>query len=240
MFLANVLVLLTGGAMEIRASERGIALAIFGILVSLVLAILAALRAPAGVIVACSATTVVLIVAIYVPTMRGFYWNIREELQRQSRRKAHNLRNVAGDEADSSPQDLPDGVYGYEEIFSVMGLRSGDARLKPDRTNTVGYPYPLEVHKFSNDTWLVGYVSREEKQLVDNATETGQLSLSMRRTKTKGILVEIPLSRVIGNGESRGDRSWDSFAKNLYRLILPLASAPEDTEARPLNQPEPT
>jgi hypothetical protein len=203
----------------IRAFQRSIALAIFGILVSLVIAILVAVKAPTAAIVTCASVTLALIVLLYLPELRRFYRDTREERQRRTRRKQHNLRLVEGDEADLSPALLPDGVFGYEEIFSVSGLRDGRARIKPDRTKPEGVPYPLELHKFEGDTWLVGYVSAKDRDKIHRG---GELNLWMRRRSRDDTLEEIPLSRLKGDGESRGDRSWDSGAKNIFRLVLNL------------------
>lgn len=221
--------------MGTQASERAVALAIFGIVVSLILAMLAAVNASSAAIVVCGSVTLLLILLLYVPVMRGFYRDAREERQRDALRASRKLRLVAGDEADLSPTRLPDAVYGYEEIFSVAGLRSvgpyaNAARIKPDRTNPEGYPYPLEVHKFDGEAWLVGYVSPLYKPLADNATEAGELSLWMRRTAANSVLVAIPLSRV-NNDKSLGDRSWDSSAKNIFRLVLELMATESDREA---------
>lgn len=210
--------------MEIGASERGIALAIFGILVSLVLAILTAIKAPTAAIVVCAGATLVLILVLYVPTMQRFYRNSREDLQRRERRRLRHLRIVVGEEADAAPLDLPDGVYGYEEISSVAGLRSGHAKIKPDRARPDGFPYPLEIHKYDGEPWLLGYVSHNDKGLAENASEAGQLTLWMRRTKANEVLVGIPLGRLIDDGQSLGDRSWDSAASNIFRLVLNLAA----------------
>lgn len=210
--------------MGTQSSQRAIALAIFGILVSLIIAMLAAVKASSAAIVACAGVTLLLILLLYVPVLRGFYLDAREEQQRRARRASRKLRLVAGDEADLSPAKLLDGVYGYEEIFSVAGLRSDEAKIKPDRTKPDGYPYPLEIHKFNGEAWLVGYVSPRYKLLAENATEAGELSLWMRRTGANNVLVEIPLSRVNGDPKSLGDRSWDSSAKNIFRLVLKLTA----------------
>jgi hypothetical protein len=212
-----------------QASERAIALAIFGILVSLILAILAATNASSAAIVACAGATLVLIVTLYIPVLRGFYRDAREERQRMTRRAGRRLRLVAGDEADESPSQLPDGVYGYEEIFSVHGLKSDKAKIKPDRTRPEGSPYPLEIHKFDGELWLVGYVARQDRPLAEDAAEAGELILWMRRTASKDKLVEIPLSRVFED-RSLGDRSWDSSAKNLFRLVLELKATASEAE----------
>src|SRR5438874_8276176 len=108
--------------MGTRSSQRAIALAIFGILVSLIIAMLAAVKASSAAILVCGVVTLVLILLLYVPVLRGFYLDAREERQRRARRASRKLRVVAGDEVDLSPADLKDGVYGYEEIFSMRGL----------------------------------------------------------------------------------------------------------------------
>jgi hypothetical protein len=228
-----------------RASERyGVALAIFGILVSLILAVLSAVKASSVAITVCAVVTILLIVLLYVPAMTTFYRDTCEELQRKRLRKKRGLKLVTDDDTDQPPLRLPDGIYGYEEIFSIAGLRStgqhaNEARIKPDRMRPDGYPYPLEdpleVHRFkgqaspsSSDTssieertWLVGYVSASLASWADDVSKAGQLSLWMRRTKQNKHLTSIALSRVT-NETTRGDRNWDSSAKNLYRLVLDL------------------
>ena len=217
--------------MGTQASDRAIALAILGILVSLVLTILTAAKASSTAIIACGGVTIVLIVLLYIPVLRQFYRDAREELERRSLRSrgGEKLTLVSGDQVDLPPSRLPDGVYGYEEIFGVSGLRSSGehadaARIKPDRTNPNGFPYPLEVHKFNGETWLVGYVAPQFESLAKTETETGPLSLWMRRTKVNHVLVEIQLSRVDPGEKSLGDRSWDSSAKNIFRLVLQLSA----------------
>ncbi|MGA2835117.1 MAG: hypothetical protein ABSF84_00840 [Acidimicrobiales bacterium] len=209
-----------------QASERAVALAISGILVSLVLAMLAAVRASPVAIVACGGITFLLIFVLYVPILRGLYRNTREEHQRKALRRVHGLRLVAGEEVDRPPSELPDGAYGYEEIRSVAGLRSGAARIKPDRTDPDGVPYPLEVHIINGEPWLVGYAIDADRHLAEGPGETGELNLWMRRRDGTDVLVEIPLSRVDGDGASLGDRSSDSTARNLFRLVLPLIPSP--------------
>src|SRR5690242_5875166 len=105
-------------------ADRAVALAILGIVVSLALAILVALDAPTASIVISGLATIVVIVAIYSPTLRYFYRNGREELERRTLRKRRSLRLVALEEMEQAPTALPDGVYGFEEIFAVAGLRA--------------------------------------------------------------------------------------------------------------------
>jgi hypothetical protein len=72
------------GVMGPQPSERAITLAIFGILISLILAILSAVKAPSNAIVVCATITVILIIALYLPVMARFARNVREERQRKS------------------------------------------------------------------------------------------------------------------------------------------------------------
>jgi hypothetical protein len=225
---------------RINSSDRAIALAIAGILIAIVLAILAAVQASSNAIVICGGVTFVLIVVLYVPALHEFYRVGREQFQRWSLQKRRGLRLVRNNEADTPPSRLPDKVYGYEEIFAVAGLRSWGAhadaaRIKPDRTNKDGSPYPLEVHKFDGETWLVGYVAPQSRALAETATESGELILWMRRTKANHALVEIPLGRVTEE-KSLGDRSSIGSAKNLFRLFLRL-TAEGTTEGELLRPP---
>lgn len=207
--------------MGIRATERALALAIFGIVVSLILSMLAAAKAPTQAILTSAGVTLTLIILLYSPELRRFTRDAKEERERRKLRRARRLRVVSGVEADMSPYELPDGVFGYEVIFAVAGLRSGTARIKPDRTNPEGYPYPLEVHKFNGETWLVGYIAANVTEDQD-----GYIDLWMRRKTRSDQLVEISLARLEDDGESRGDRSWDSSAKNIFRLKLNARSFP--------------
>jgi hypothetical protein len=163
---------------------------------------------------------------MYSPTLRSFYRNGREELERRGLRNRRHLKRVALNEMEQPPSALPDGVYGFDEIFAVAGMRPGgpkanEARIKPDRRKPNGDPYPLEVHKYAGETWLVGYVEPDRRSLAENPTSTGGLTLWMRRTDRATELVPVPLSRV-GPETSRGDRSLDSSEENIYRLILGL------------------
>jgi hypothetical protein len=209
-----------------EAADRAVALAILGIVVSLVLAILGVLDAPTASIVILGLATIVLIVAIYSPTLRSFYRNGREELQRRALRRRRSLRLVALNEMEHPPATLPDGVYGFEEIFAVDGLRSdgpnaNKSRIKPDPRKANGDPYPLEVHKYAGQTWLVGYIDPDQRVLAVDPDSVGQVILWMRRTDQANVLVPVPLSRV-GPEESLGDRSLDSSEQNIYRLVLGL------------------
>ena len=221
------------------AADRAVALAILGIVVSLALAILVALDAPTASVVISGLATIFVIVAIYSPTLRYFYRNGREELERRSFRKRRSLRLVGLNEMERAPTALPDGVYGFDEIFAVAGLRpdgphGNEARIKPDRRKANGEPYPLEVHTYAGETWLVGYVEPDQSALAWNPESVGQVTLWMRRTDRATALVPVALLRV-GPEKSLGDRSLDSSEKNLYRLVLdigPSNGSPSET-ARP-------
>ena len=203
--------------MGIRGTQRAVALAIFGIVISLVLSLLAAAKAPPVSIIACAGIAVILILALYATEIRRIARDAIEDRERWALRRSHGLRVVAGSEADLSPQQLPNGTFGFEEIFAVSGIRSGRARIKPDQANPEGIPCPLEVHKFDGETWLVGYASKDVA--VDGS---GEVELWMRRRSRSDRIIEISVSRLEDDGESRGDRSWDSSAKNIFRLRLNL------------------
>jgi hypothetical protein len=219
-------------------ADRAVALAILGIVVSLALAILVALDAPTASIVISGLATIVVIVAIYSPTLRYFYRNGREELERRTLRKRRSLRLVALEEMEQAPTALPDGVYGFEEIFAVAGLRAdgphaNEARIKPDRRKANGEPYPLEVHKYAGETWLVGYVEPDQRALAWDTKSVGQVTLWMRRTDRATALVPVALLRV-GPEKSLGDRSLNSSEENIYRLVLDIrpSNGPSSETAR--------
>ena len=88
-------------------------------------------------------------------------------------------------------------VYGYEQIFAVSGLRRNGpnaqlARLKPDRTDPNGFPYPLEIHVHEDKVHLVGFVERRHRHFADPTT-TGDCLLWMRRTKGADTLITLAL-----------------------------------------------
>ena len=169
----------------------------------------------------CASVALLLIIGLYATEIRRFARDAKEARERRALRRFRKLRVVAGSETDLSPHELPDGIYGFEVVFAVAGIRSGRARIKPDGTNPVGVPYPLEVHKFDGETWLVGYVSRDVTVSGD-----GEIELWMRRRSRSDRIIEIPVSCLEDDGESRGDRSWDSSAKNIFRLRLNLRREP--------------
>jgi len=114
-------------------------------------------------------------------------------------------------------------------IYSIQGLRESDpnenkwARIKKSSgtSQPVATQFPLEVHGYNGNTFLVGYISKFAKSILDG-TESGEIILWMRRSRKKGrratVLVEIPLSRIKDEG-SRGLGTW----KSPYHLFLQLA-----------------
>jgi hypothetical protein len=211
--------------METQSSQRGIALAVIGILASLVLSILVAFQVSRFIILICAGATVLFIAGLYARVLQGLFLDFREERQRKRHRERRGLKLVADDAVDTLPRKMS-MVYGYEEMHAVAGLRSegecaNTARIKPDRTKSDGYPYPLEIHIFDGEIWLVGYLPQGGPVQTAGTNATEEFSLWMRRKKRTDVLAEIPLSRVIDD-ESRGDRSWDSSARNIYRLLMKL------------------
>jgi hypothetical protein len=134
-----------------------------------------------------------------------------EERERKRLRADHNLRVVRGVETDSSAQELPNDVFGYEEIFAVQGLMDGRARVKPARDT-----YPLEVHKVDGAVYLIGFVSEVDCEILDHNLD-GSVILWMRRQKDATVLARVPLARVEAE-ESRGDGT----TTNPFRLVLEL------------------
>lgn len=142
----------------------------------------------------------------------------REHHERAALRRAHGLRVVRGPEADASPEQLPDGVFGFEEIFAVDGLKDGRARLKPDHEAPDGHPYPLEVQKRVGEVFLVGYVSADDAN--DIATpDRHHVKLWMRRNRDAPVLVAISLPTIEAS-QSLGDGS----PENGFRIFASIAN----------------
>jgi hypothetical protein len=208
--------------------DRAIALAILGILLSLILAVLNALQAASAIILACSSFFALLILLLYVPVLMAILRDEERERRRLRRRRA--LRIVSEEEMAMPAALLTGHVYGYEQIFAVSGLRRNGpnaqlARLKPDRTDPNGFPYPLEIHVHEDKVHLVGFVERRHRHFADPTT-TGDCLLWMRRTKGADTLITLALSRVIEE-VSLGDRT-DASANNIFRLALKLSGSAND------------
>jgi hypothetical protein len=146
-------------------------------------------------------------------------WSAEERIRARLRR-SHALRPLATDEVDSPPGALPSGVFGFEEIFASKGLLGGQARLKAD-----GSRYPMEVHKFLGEVYVVGFVSDSDLRSL-NSDRRGEITLWMRRQRDARALVEVPTSRV-ADERSLGDGS----ALNGFRLGLTLGPATDRSNA---------
>jgi hypothetical protein len=198
------------------------AVAMLAFLSGIALAVLAALQVAAVVIVVVAILFVVAMLGSFVPPARR--WWVEQRPRVMSRRREH-LRLVRGKQAGMPPSDLPDGVYGYEEIFAVKGMQQRDespAKLKPNPIAPDGHAYPIEVHRFAAETFLVGYVSDTDAKLLASGRGC-HLTLWMRRqmgapTRAR-TLAEVPLSRV-DDDVCDGDGSEGSGA---FRLELDLA-----------------
>src|ERR1700722_9683207 len=117
-----------------------------------------------------------------------------EWFQRHRLRKLHGLNQKALDGPELPPSRLhPSSWFGYEVIYSIQGLRESDpnenkwARIKKSSgtSQPVATQFPLEVHGYNGNTFLVGYISKFAKSILDG-TESGEIILWMRRSRTKG------------------------------------------------------
>jgi hypothetical protein len=196
-----------------RSDIAGIALGIVGILVAILFAVTGEIPRWLGIVLAIAVIACVLL--YFRRDIAAQFGHTREERDRARLRQTLQLRVVGGAETDSSPQELPDGVFGYEEILAVQGLKDGRARLKPDRD-----PYPLEVHKRDGAVCLVGFLSDEDRDTL-SGNRAGSVILWMRRQKGARTLGQVPLSRV-EDEQSRGDGRYG----NPFRLLLGLRSSP--------------
>jgi hypothetical protein len=138
-----------------------------------------------------------------------------ERSDRRQLRRRHSLRVVRDSEEDLAPADLPDRVFGFEEIFAVEGLRDGRARLKGSVIAPDDHRRPLEVHKHDAEIMLTGYVSSYDAAKIDKPGPQW-LTLWMRRSNDASILVEVPLNRT--EAQSLGDGS----VENGFRLYIHL------------------
>jgi len=134
-------------------------------------------------------------------------------------RREHKLRRIVGNETYMHPSALPNGIYCYEEVFAMSGLRGDRARGKPRRVNRDGHTYPIEIHRYGDESYVVGWVSEADKQAMHGST-SARITLWMRRQgrRVASSLVEVPVACLDSDGESRGD----GCKGNDFRLLLDL------------------
>ena len=200
--------------------DRG--LAVLAFFSGIVLAVLAGFQVEPAVIVVVAVLFLLAMFGLFVPP--AYRWWVEQRPRAKSRRH-QQLRLVRGAEAGKPPSKLDDGVYGYEEIFAVKGMKIGDdspAKLKPNPFAPDGHAYPIEVHRHGGETYLVGYVSASDATLLESGAAC-RVTLWMRRqmgapTRARW-LVEVPLSRITDD-RCDGDGSEGSGA---FRLELDLA-----------------
>jgi hypothetical protein len=126
-------------------------------------------------------------------------------------RDKHGLKPLDEHESDHPPSELPGPVYGFEEIFAVPGLSDGRARIKPDQGR-----YPLEVHKHGGDVYIVGFVSEEDKDVLEKSG--GSITLWMTPAESARDIFEVPISRILSE-----TLFGDGTAINPFRISLDLA-----------------
>jgi hypothetical protein len=205
--------------MRRRSAARDSALTSFGIVVTIWLTILTVVEAPPPVVVISGIAAAAVIVFLYVPTLLSSLSDLREYGPRRRNRNAHHLRLVRGEETDSPPADLPDGVYGFEEIFAVAGFKDGRARVKPESVAPDGHRYPLEVQRWGDETYIVVYVSDEGLRCA-GGHESCVLPLWTRRQRDAARVASVAVSRVRGE-QTRGDGGQH----NPFRLVLELSAS---------------
>jgi hypothetical protein len=211
----------------VRLSSTGnSALTVLAYLSGIVLAVLASLQAEVRAVEVVAVAFVLVASVLFLP---GFWDWSREAPARARLRHRRHLRSLTAEETDHHPSTLPNGIYGYEEIFAMNGLRGDLARLKPKPLAPDGHSYPIEVHRFEDDTYVVGWVSPHDVQSLARQ-DASRIVLWMRRRRKKvaGSLVEVPLSRVITDGTSLGDGS----RRNGSRLELDLGATLDANCAR--------
>lgn len=107
-------------------------------------------------------------------------------------RSAHQLRPLTEDESGDGVDNLPRGVYGFTyspalENFPLFQAR--DLRC-------------YEGHKLADGSVvLLGFLTAEEKQKLENATENTTIHLFAEPTGDVDELVSVPMSRVLGHVE---------------------------------------
>lgn len=191
---------------------------VLAFLSGIILAILAAAQASLTVVLAVCVVFVVLMIAAF---WRRFWESYRlwsEERERAKSREAKGLHLIDETQIEKHPQELPDGVYGYEELYALHGLLGTEAKLHSERWKPNGLPYPLEVRRYAGDTYLVGYVDVADRQKLEGAADA-EIHLRMRRDRQHKVLVDVPLSQIT-TGENHGDRPIHQ------RLDLRLNSLP--------------
>jgi hypothetical protein len=196
-------------------------LAIAGVAVSALFGVLAAVPSnPSGFVIG-AAIVLGVLAALWLVVMsspRVYEWRKRRQL-----RERLGLERLDKLQQENSPSEIANGQYGFDVIYSVHGLKELDpdpnnwARLKRARgTATYVGRYPLEIHRRDGKTYLVGFVSDDDKRLLDG-TSGGEVKLWMRPLWRAKTAVEVALERVEREG-SRGDGTW----RNPWRLELLL------------------
>ena len=158
---------------------------------------------------------------------------VYDYLKRNTVRKRHNLESLRLGEDEKPPSRIPDNRFGFEVIYSIVGLQETDPdqtkRAKVKRTRGGSYisdEFPLEVHKYGGTTYVVGYVSRAHKSVIER-DEAGSIELWMRPVLTKGArsVAEVALPRIVSE-KSLGLGVWGGACRGSpWNLELKLKSS---------------
>jgi hypothetical protein len=167
------------------------ALAVAGILLALIFAVLAAIPASRWIILAMAVVALIVLALLMRKTIRD-QWDLRKE--NKERERFRGALKIASEEIEV---DGICDVFGYEVMKSIRGLQNGKARLKPTQAGPTGEPYPLEVHITSDEKrYIVGYVSESHGSVIADDEGTGRMGLFMRRDKERPVLTRIWVDRV--------------------------------------------
>jgi hypothetical protein len=190
----------------------------------IVLAVLGTVKASPFAFIVVGALFLLSATPIFFPGFHA-WWNERD---RRIDREQHGLRSPSHMNSDCSPSSMPDNHFGFEEIDSLWGLQNGSARVKPNRFNPEDHEYPLELHKYSGEIYLGGWLSGPDFGVLTSMT-AGCVTLWMKnQSKDRGLQwAPIPLSRIAPVPDQNGTAHGDGDVDNGFRLVLDLqASAP--------------
>ncbi|GMR22315.1 MAG: hypothetical protein BMS9Abin37_0655 [Acidobacteriota bacterium] len=120
--------------------------------------------------------------------------SLAQDLQRavDEIRSAHQLRPLTEDESGDGVDNLPKGVYGFTYSPALENFP-----LFKDRDLRC-----YEGHKLADGSVvLLGFLTAEEKQKLDNTSEKATIHLFAEPTDNVDELVRLPTSRVLSHVE---------------------------------------
>ena len=202
------------------ATQIAIALAVLGVLATLLVSVLTAFRVSEWWTLAIAIATGLIVGGLYFPILSDLLKDLWEERQRRNLRAKNRLALVSPHDHWLSPDEMPYRRYGFEEVWAVQGLRDGRAQVRSARLRGDGNPYPLEVHKIES-LCLVGYVSKKDEARLKETSAVPGFTLWMRRSLVATKLVTIPLDRVGPDENAQGDGTT-ILIDNVFRLSFTL------------------